>query len=89
LTNGRNWKYHGVTYLSDRNGEVRIPVAPGPVAVTVVKEGYAAITTSITVEAGQVQPVLIDLQAQPTVEEHVTVSATWTDRRVERSGDAG
>lgn len=74
---------NGQTYVTDPNGEVRIPVAPGSIDLTVVKEGFAPITTSIAVAAGQVQPVLIELQAQPTVEEHVTVSATRTDRRVE------
>lgn len=76
---------NGQTYVTDPNGEVRISVAPGSIDLTVVKEGFAPVTTSIAVAAGQVQPVLIELQAQPTVEEHVTVSATRTDRRVEDS----
>jgi outer membrane receptor for ferrienterochelin and colicins len=74
---------NGQTYRTDPNGEIRISVAAGSVELTVVKEGFAPVTTSVAVAGGQVQAVLIELQPQPTVEEHVTVSATRTDRRVE------
>src|ERR1700680_2335157 len=73
----------GQTYRTDTQGTVSIEVAPGPMDITVVKEGFAPLTTSITVQANQVQPVLVDLARQPTVEEHVTVSATRTDKGIE------
>ena len=41
------------------------------------------MTTTITVAAGQQQPLTIELEKPPTVEETVTVSATRTDKRVE------
>ena len=74
---------NGQTYRTDMNGEARIAIASGSVQMTVVKEGFAPVTTAIVIDAGQTQAVLIQLEPQPTVEEHVTVSATRTDRRVE------
>jgi iron complex outermembrane receptor protein len=73
----------GKTYVTDARGEARIEVGPGPVELTVVKEGFAPVTTTITVVAGQQQPVTIMLEKLPTVEETVTVSATRTDKRLE------
>ena len=73
----------GKRYTTDARGQARIDVAPGPVELTVVKEGFAPVTTTIMVGAGQQQPVGIALEKPPTVEESVTVSATRTDKRVE------
>src|SRR3979490_1407833 len=73
----------GKTYKTTASGEVRIPVEIGSVDVTVVKEGFAPIRTRLTLAPGQVQTVNIELQRQPTVEEHVTVSATRTDTRLQ------
>jgi outer membrane receptor for ferrienterochelin and colicins len=73
----------GQTYRTNAQGTVSVDVPAGPVDVTVVKEGFAPLTTSITVQANQVQPLLVDLSLQPTVEEHVTVSATRTDKGIE------
>jgi len=73
----------GKTYVTDTNGEVRIEVNPGPVDLTVVKAGFAPLTTTITLVAGQQQRVTIELEKVPTVEETVTVSATRTDKRIE------
>jgi outer membrane receptor for ferrienterochelin and colicins len=73
----------GKTFVTDAHGEVRIAVVPGSVELTVFKAGFAPATTTITIAAGQQQPVTIALEKQPTVEETVTVSATRTDRRIE------
>ena len=69
--------------MTDARGEVRIDVTPGPVDLTIVKEGFAPVTTTVTVAAGQQQPVAIELEKPPTIEESVTVSATRTDKRLE------
>ena len=74
---------NGMTYKTAADGIVTIPVTPGTVDITVLKEAFAAITSSVTVVAEQTQPVLVELQRQPTVEEQITVSATRTDRRLE------
>ena len=57
---------------------MRIEVSPGATDLTIVKAGFAPLTTTVTVAAGQQQPVTIELQKVPTVEETVTVSATRT-----------
>ena len=73
----------GKTYVTDRRGEVRIEVNPGSLEFTVVKEGFAPVTTTITVARGQQQPVMIELEKLPSVQETVTVSATRTNRGLE------
>jgi len=73
----------GKTYVTDRRGDVRIDVSPGPVELSVVKEGFAPVTTTITAVAGQQQAVTIELEKLPSIQETVTVSATRTDRGLE------
>jgi iron complex outermembrane receptor protein len=74
---------NGMTYKTDPDGTVSISVAPGTLTITVAKESFAPVTSSVTVAAGQTQRVLVELQQPPTVEEEVTVSATRTDKRLE------
>jgi len=73
----------GRTYSTDAQGQARIEVVSGEVELTVVKTGFARVTTTIAVAAGQRQTLTIDLDKTPTVEETVTVSATRTDRRID------
>jgi iron complex outermembrane receptor protein len=73
---------NGMTYKTGADGIVSIPVAAGTFSITVVKESFAPITSFVTVAAGQTQPVVVELQRQPTLEEEVTVSATRTDKRL-------
>jgi iron complex outermembrane receptor protein len=73
----------GKTYLTDSGGHVRIDVSSGLVELTAVKTGFAPVTATFTVLAGQQLPVAIELERPPRVEETVTVSATRTDKRVE------
>ena len=62
---------------------MRIEVAPGPYEVTTIKNGFVPLTTAITVGAGQLQRVSIELQKAPVIMETVTVSATRTNRGLE------
>ncbi|HUE88099.1 MAG TPA: TonB-dependent receptor plug domain-containing protein [Vicinamibacterales bacterium] len=74
----------GVTHRTDGTGAVMIPSAPGAVEITVVKEGFLPAATSVQVTSDSQQRVIVELQAQPTIEEHVTVvAATRTNRRLE------
>ena len=73
----------GTTSRTDKTGTVSISVPAGLTQITIVKEGFAPLTSSVTVAAGQRQPVLVDLQPQPEIEEQVYVSATRTNKRVE------
>lgn len=74
----------GMTYWTDASGHVVIASAPGAVDLTIVKDGFVPATTSVHVVAGAQQDVIVELQPQPSVEEHVTVvAATRTDKRLE------
>jgi len=59
----------GTTHVTDRRGQVRIDVPPGAVQLTVVKEGFATVTTTVTVGNGQEQPVAVELEKLPSVQE--------------------
>jgi PII-like signaling protein len=74
----------GTTHRTDAAGTTTIITVPGTVDITVLKSGFAPTTVSVQVAAGATQDVVVDLQAQPTVEETVTVVAsTRTDKRLE------
>jgi len=74
---------NGVTHKTDADGETRFSVAPGSIEIVVVKEGFTPTSVSVDVQENQQQPVLVQLTRTATVEEHVTVSATRTDRGIE------
>ena len=74
---------NGVAHKTNAQGVVTISAPTGATEIVVVKEGLRPATTSLQLQAGQEQPVIIDLTVEPTVEEHVTVSATRTDKRIE------
>ena len=74
---------NGATFRTDGQGRVVIDVPSGRVDITIVKQGYIPLSTSVEVSPNQRQPVIIDLVREVTVEEHVTVSATRTDRGIE------
>src|SRR6476646_10267162 len=73
----------GTTTETDADGRTTLRVAPGPVVITVVKEGFNPVTVSMTAALGPPQVTPIALERQTAVEEHVTVSATRTDKRIE------
>jgi len=73
----------GKTSVTDSDGEARLDVAPGRYELTAVKEGFVPVTTTVTVAAGQLQHVSVELQKAPSLTETVTVSATRTDRGLE------
>ena len=70
-------------YRTAADGSVTIVVPPGRVDLTVIKEPFAPLTSSVSAQAGQTLPVVVELQRQPAVEEQITVSATRTDRGLE------
>lgn len=71
------------TRQTDAQGVATFTVEPGDATIVVVKAGFAPASASLTAASGQQQSVTIVLSRQAEVEEHVTVSATRTDRRVE------
>jgi outer membrane receptor for ferrienterochelin and colicins len=73
----------GASHSTDRRGQVRLQVAAGSVELTILKEGFAPLTTIVTIAEGQEQPVAIELEKIPSIQETVTVSATRTGRGLE------
>ncbi len=74
----------GTTHRTDAAGTTTIITVPGAIEITVLKSGFAPMTASVQVAAGATQDVVVTLQAQPTIEETVTVVAsTRTDKRLE------
>jgi iron complex outermembrane receptor protein len=75
---------NGVSSITSSQGFVVVTVMPGKVDVTIVKEGFLPVTTTVQVSPNQEQRVLVQLDRQPTIEEEVVVVAsTRTGRRVE------
>ena len=72
---------NGITTETDAEGRTTFQVVPGPVDITVVKEGFNPVTISATAMLGQSQVIPVTLERQTAIEEHVTVSATRTDER--------
>jgi len=74
---------NGVTQRTDARGVTVFTVAPSRIEIVVVKNGFAPWSASVDVAAGQQPTIAVDLSRAATVEEHVTVSATRTDRGIE------
>ena len=75
---------NGVAHKTNEQGTVSVLVPAGKVDITAVSDGFAPGTTSVELQPGQQQSVIVELLRQPTVEEEVTVVATTrTDRRLE------
>jgi outer membrane receptor for ferrienterochelin and colicins len=74
----------GASHRTDASGTTTVVTAAGNVGITVMKPGFAPVTTSVQLGAGATQEVIVDLQQQPSLEESVTVVAsTRTDKRLE------
>ena len=73
----------GETTETDASGRATIHVAPGTVDITVIKEGFNPVTLTATAVLGQPHVIPVTLERQAAIEEHVTVSATRTEKRIE------
>ena len=74
----------GVERMTDSRGETVFPVAAGSTTLRVVMDGFITVSTGVVVAAGAEQAVVVDLVAQPKLDEEVTVvGATRNERRVE------
>jgi outer membrane receptor for ferrienterochelin and colicins len=74
---------NGTTSETNADGHVTLQVAPGEVQITVIKEGFNPVTVTATAVLGPPQVIPVTLERQGAIEEHVTVSATRTDKRLE------
>jgi iron complex outermembrane receptor protein len=73
----------GKTVETGSDGRIALTLPLGPVDITVIKKGFNPVTVTVTAVAGTSQVVPVTLEAQSAIEEHVTVSATRTDKRIE------
>jgi hypothetical protein len=73
----------GKTVETARDGRVVIDVPPGSIEITVVKAGFNPVTITATAMPGRPQVVPVTLERQNAIEQHVTVSATRTNKRIE------
>src|SRR6266850_3630325 len=73
----------GKTLRTAGDGRVKVDVLPGAIEITVIKEGFNPVTIAATATPGPVQTIDVVLERQSVIEEHVTVSATRTDRGLE------
>jgi outer membrane receptor for ferrienterochelin and colicins len=74
---------NGATQQTDAQGVTVFTLPAGHVDIVVVKEGFAPASASVDLSPDQQQPVNLQLTRAASVEEHVTVSATRTDRGIE------
>ena len=72
-----------VTVLSGANGIVEVPVPPGVVPVTVIREGFLPLSSTVNVTPGGSASLVFELEENPDYEEAVIVTATRTDTRLE------
>src|SRR5262245_52705012 len=73
---------NGVTQKADATGMAVFTLAAGRLDIVVMKSGFAPASASVDLSGNQPQTVVIELNRTASVEEHVTVSATRTDRGV-------
>ncbi len=74
---------NGAAHRGDDGGRLLLEVPPGTIEIVVVKEGLAPASVTVQLRAGETRTVTIDLKPQAELEEHVTVVATRTDKRIE------
>lgn len=79
---GAKVSVNGVVALTDAAGVVIAAAEPGPVEVTVMKDGFLPATASLT--AGETGELKVELELK-ALEEEITVYATRTGARLEDS----
>lgn len=73
------------TVQTGPDGSATATVSLGPLKITVTKDGFFPVTTSIDINEAKAWAVRIELQEQEKVEEQITVHATRTDARIQDS----
>lgn len=74
---------NGATHRTDDRGVASATVTAGRVDIVVVKEGFEPISLTVEIGAADDRTIPVDPQPQSEIAEHVTVSATRTDRGIE------
>lgn len=74
-----------VIALTGADGVAHTALPPGKAQLTVSKVGFAPVATSLLVEEGRQQRLVVELTPLGEVKEVITVSATRTDTRLQDS----
>jgi outer membrane receptor for ferrienterochelin and colicins len=74
---------NGVVQKTDPDGAALFTLPPGRAEIVVAKTGFAPASASVDLVTNQQQTIVIELNRGASVEEHVTVAATRTDRGIE------
>src|SRR5436309_1470769 len=74
---------NGTTRRTDSMGRTAFDVPPGPLCLCVVCTPCVLYTGSIYIRTDEPRAISIALRPQSRIEEHVTVAATRTDKRIE------
>jgi iron complex outermembrane receptor protein len=80
---GASVTINGIAHPAGADGRLQLDVAAGTVVIVAVKEGLAPASVTVDLRAGESRTVTIDLKPQEELEEHLTVVATRTDKRIE------
>jgi iron complex outermembrane receptor protein len=67
-------------HTAGADGRVTVTVPAGAVHLAVERDGFFPARASLTLEPGETRELLIELEARQVVEEHITVTATRTER---------
>jgi iron complex outermembrane receptor protein len=74
---------NGSTQRTDGRGFASLSLPPGHAEIVVAKAGFAPASAALDLLPNQPRSVVIELTRAASVEEHVTVSATRTDRGID------
>jgi iron complex outermembrane receptor protein len=74
---------NGKAHQADDRGVAILELPAGTLEIVVVKEGLAPASVTVEIRPGEARTVTVELQPQAEMEEHVTVAATRTDKRIE------
>src|SRR4030095_5838362 len=58
----------GASHRTDESGPTPVVPAAGSVDITVVKSGFAPVTSSVQLAAGSTQELIVELQQQPILD---------------------
>ena len=74
---------NGISHKTNDKGTLSITVPPGTTPISIVRKGFAPVSSVQQLAPGQQQTVIIELQATGVEEEVTVVGVTRTNKRVE------
>ncbi len=73
----------GATAVTTASGVATLPAAAGVAHLVVRKDGFVESSIRVMVVAGTVTPVVVALEAAPTMSEEIVVTAMRSDKRIQ------